>query len=190
MSYTHRMGLEPTTSLSFHFYGERKCHLSQSSLAEATNNTVPLNPFELDFEHHYFWNFVSAYLSIPKFPSAVRPVFESCKCILGAKWQRRNTLTSKATCVNDLCVYIRLLMENFKFFIKLYIFSGLVCLSTYSLYVLIGGTKEKTVCIVWLVWKSNNCVGKFDRYDWLAKKNLRTGYFIWAMTAYGLGMSC
>ncbi|GLT62489.1 hypothetical protein SLA2020_351260 [Shorea laevis] len=26
------------------------------------------------------------------------------------------------------------------------------------------------------------------RYDWLAKKNLRTGYFIWAMTAYGLGL--
>ncbi|XP_044504057.1 signal peptide peptidase-like 4 isoform X1 [Mangifera indica] len=26
------------------------------------------------------------------------------------------------------------------------------------------------------------------RYDWLAKKNLRTGYFVWAMTAYGLGL--
>ncbi|KAE7999490.1 hypothetical protein FH972_003913 [Carpinus fangiana] len=26
------------------------------------------------------------------------------------------------------------------------------------------------------------------RYDWLAKKNLRAGYFIWAMTAYGLGL--
>ncbi|KAG5008286.1 hypothetical protein JHK82_026215 [Glycine max] len=25
------------------------------------------------------------------------------------------------------------------------------------------------------------------RYDWLAKKNLRDGYFLWAMTAYGLG---
>jgi hypothetical protein len=54
VSYTHRMGLEPTTSLSIpFFYGERKCRLSQSSLAEATNITVPLNPFELDFEHHY-----------------------------------------------------------------------------------------------------------------------------------------
>lgn len=26
------------------------------------------------------------------------------------------------------------------------------------------------------------------RYDWLAKKSLRAGYFVWAMTAYGLGM--
>lgn len=26
------------------------------------------------------------------------------------------------------------------------------------------------------------------RYDWLTKKNLRSGYFIWAMTAYGLGL--
>ncbi|XWS77018.1 hypothetical protein CRYUN_Cryun01aG0227700 [Craigia yunnanensis] len=26
------------------------------------------------------------------------------------------------------------------------------------------------------------------RYDWLAKKNLRAGYFAWAMTAYGLGL--
>ncbi|KAJ6972337.1 hypothetical protein NC653_032805 [Populus alba x Populus x berolinensis] len=26
------------------------------------------------------------------------------------------------------------------------------------------------------------------RYDWLAKKNLRAGYFLWAMTAYGLGL--
>ncbi|XP_010255329.1 PREDICTED: signal peptide peptidase-like 4 [Nelumbo nucifera] len=26
------------------------------------------------------------------------------------------------------------------------------------------------------------------RYDWLAKKNLRTGYFLWAMVAYGLGL--
>ncbi|XVF73177.1 hypothetical protein PTKIN_Ptkin12aG0180200 [Pterospermum kingtungense] len=26
------------------------------------------------------------------------------------------------------------------------------------------------------------------RYDWLTKKNLRTGYFVWAMTAYGLGL--
>ncbi|OIW21426.1 hypothetical protein TanjilG_03460 [Lupinus angustifolius] len=26
------------------------------------------------------------------------------------------------------------------------------------------------------------------RYDWLAKKNLRAGYFVWAMTAYGLGL--
>ncbi|RAL51061.1 hypothetical protein DM860_005417 [Cuscuta australis] len=26
------------------------------------------------------------------------------------------------------------------------------------------------------------------RYDWLAKKNLRTGYFLWAMFAYGLGL--
>ncbi|XP_027349464.1 signal peptide peptidase-like 4 [Abrus precatorius] len=26
------------------------------------------------------------------------------------------------------------------------------------------------------------------RYDWLAKKNLRDGYFLWAMTAYGLGL--
>ncbi|XP_014497707.1 signal peptide peptidase-like 4 [Vigna radiata var. radiata] len=26
------------------------------------------------------------------------------------------------------------------------------------------------------------------RYDWLAKKNLRDGYFVWAMTAYGLGL--
>ncbi|XP_031275778.1 signal peptide peptidase-like 4 [Pistacia vera] len=26
------------------------------------------------------------------------------------------------------------------------------------------------------------------RYDWLSKKNLRTGYFVWAMTAYGLGL--
>lgn len=28
------------------------------------------------------------------------------------------------------------------------------------------------------------------RYDWLAKKSLRAGYFLWAMTAYGLGMIC
>ncbi|KAK2984543.1 hypothetical protein RJ640_018921 [Escallonia rubra] len=26
------------------------------------------------------------------------------------------------------------------------------------------------------------------RYDWLAKKNLRAGYFLWAMLAYGLGL--
>ncbi|KAJ7962402.1 Signal peptide peptidase-like [Quillaja saponaria] len=26
------------------------------------------------------------------------------------------------------------------------------------------------------------------RYDWLTKKNLRAGYFVWAMTAYGLGL--
>ncbi|XP_023923160.1 signal peptide peptidase-like 4 isoform X1 [Quercus suber] len=26
------------------------------------------------------------------------------------------------------------------------------------------------------------------RYDWLSKKSLRTGYFVWAMTAYGLGL--
>ncbi|XP_019430066.1 PREDICTED: signal peptide peptidase-like 4 [Lupinus angustifolius] len=26
------------------------------------------------------------------------------------------------------------------------------------------------------------------RYDWLAKRNLRAGYFLWAMTAYGLGL--
>ncbi|XP_010545677.1 PREDICTED: signal peptide peptidase-like 2 [Tarenaya hassleriana] len=26
------------------------------------------------------------------------------------------------------------------------------------------------------------------RYDWLANKTLRTGYFIWAVTAYGLGL--
>nr|AAL14628.1 growth-on protein GRO11 [Euphorbia esula] len=26
------------------------------------------------------------------------------------------------------------------------------------------------------------------RYDWLTKKNLRAGYFLWAMTAYGLGL--
>ncbi|XP_019190430.1 PREDICTED: signal peptide peptidase-like 4 isoform X2 [Ipomoea nil] len=26
------------------------------------------------------------------------------------------------------------------------------------------------------------------RYDWLSKKTLRTGYFIWAMIAYGLGL--
>uniref|UniRef100_A0A2P2KIA0 Signal peptide peptidase-like 4 n=1 Tax=Rhizophora mucronata TaxID=61149 RepID=A0A2P2KIA0_RHIMU len=26
------------------------------------------------------------------------------------------------------------------------------------------------------------------RYDWLAKKNLQTGYFLWAMSAYGLGL--
>ncbi|XP_021906235.1 signal peptide peptidase-like 4 isoform X2 [Carica papaya] len=26
------------------------------------------------------------------------------------------------------------------------------------------------------------------RYDWLAKKSLRAGYFVWAMTAYGLGL--
>lgn len=26
------------------------------------------------------------------------------------------------------------------------------------------------------------------RYDWLMKKNFRSGYFVWAMTAYGLGM--
>ncbi|CAN1308884.1 Signal peptide peptidase-like 4 [Linum perenne] len=26
------------------------------------------------------------------------------------------------------------------------------------------------------------------RYDWLTKKTLKTGYFIWAMTAYGLGL--
>jgi signal peptide peptidase-like protein 2B len=26
------------------------------------------------------------------------------------------------------------------------------------------------------------------RYDWLSKKNLRAGYFLWAMIAYGLGL--
>ncbi|OAY49153.1 signal peptide peptidase-like 4 isoform X1 [Manihot esculenta] len=26
------------------------------------------------------------------------------------------------------------------------------------------------------------------RYDWLTNKNLRSGYFLWAMTAYGLGL--
>ena len=29
----------------------------------------------------------------------------------------------------------------------------------------------------------------FYRYDWLAKKKLRAGYFVWAMTAYGTGMT-
>lgn len=28
----------------------------------------------------------------------------------------------------------------------------------------------------------------FDRYDWLAKKSLRAGYFLWTMIAYGLGI--
>lgn len=28
----------------------------------------------------------------------------------------------------------------------------------------------------------------FYRYDWLTNKTLRTGYFVWAMTAYGAGM--
>ncbi|MBA0826637.1 hypothetical protein Goarm_011465 [Gossypium armourianum] len=28
----------------------------------------------------------------------------------------------------------------------------------------------------------------FCRYDWLANMNLRAGYFVWAMTAYGLGL--
>lgn len=28
----------------------------------------------------------------------------------------------------------------------------------------------------------------FGRYDWLANKNLRAGYFLWAMFAYGLGI--
>lgn len=27
------------------------------------------------------------------------------------------------------------------------------------------------------------------RFDWLSKKNVRNGYFIWAMMAYGLGMT-
>ncbi|KAE9463135.1 hypothetical protein C3L33_04957, partial [Rhododendron williamsianum] len=27
-----------------------------------------------------------------------------------------------------------------------------------------------------------------SRYDWLSKKNLRAGYFLWAMIAYGLGL--
>lgn len=26
------------------------------------------------------------------------------------------------------------------------------------------------------------------RYDWLTNKTLRTGYFVWAMTAYGAGL--
>ncbi|XP_025692974.1 signal peptide peptidase-like 2 [Arachis hypogaea] len=26
------------------------------------------------------------------------------------------------------------------------------------------------------------------RYDWLAKRNVRSGYFVWAMSAYGLGL--
>ncbi|GAY51506.1 hypothetical protein CUMW_134680 [Citrus unshiu] len=26
------------------------------------------------------------------------------------------------------------------------------------------------------------------KYDWLMKKNFRSGYFVWAMTAYGLGL--
>ncbi|XP_076951840.1 signal peptide peptidase-like 2 [Bidens hawaiensis] len=26
------------------------------------------------------------------------------------------------------------------------------------------------------------------RYDWLAKKHIRAGYFLWAMFAYGLGL--
>ncbi|KAA3469355.1 signal peptide peptidase-like 4 isoform X2 [Gossypium australe] len=30
--------------------------------------------------------------------------------------------------------------------------------------------------------------GDFCRYDWLANMNLRAGYFVWAMTAYGLGL--
>ncbi|KAF7152426.1 hypothetical protein RHSIM_Rhsim01G0159800 [Rhododendron simsii] len=29
---------------------------------------------------------------------------------------------------------------------------------------------------------------KLHRYDWLSKKNLRAGYFLWAMIAYGLGL--
>ncbi|KAM5555354.1 signal peptide peptidase-like 2 [Rosa sericea] len=28
----------------------------------------------------------------------------------------------------------------------------------------------------------------FYRYDWLTNKTLRTGYFVWAMTAYGAGL--
>lgn len=34
-----------------------------------------------------------------------------------------------------------------------------------------------------------NHVGNTYRYDWLSKKNLRAGYFLWAMSAYGLGMN-
>lgn len=37
--------------------------------------------------------------------------------------------------------------------------------------------------IYWItVWAN------FYRYDWLANKTLRAGYFVWAMTAYGSGM--
>ena len=38
-------------------------------------------------------------------------------------------------------------------------------------------------------WSLNliNNVGSSCRYDWLAKKNIQTGYFLWAMFAYGLG---
>lgn len=34
----------------------------------------------------------------------------------------------------------------------------------------------------------NGGLSNFYRYDWLAKKKLRAGYFVWAMTAYGTGM--
>jgi hypothetical protein len=40
-----------------------------------------------------------------------------------------------------------------------------------------------------MVHKHNYSIDNYlYRYDWLAKKNLRAGYFVWAMTAYGLGM--
>lgn len=47
-----------------------------------------------------------------------------------------------------------------------------------------GGPVNYLSC-AFLVLLSN--MGCPCRYDWLAKKNLRAGYFLWAMIAYGLG---
>jgi hypothetical protein len=48
---------------------------------------------------------------------------------------------------------------------------------------------SQQVLITWTVKIS--MLKKIDRscrYDWLATKSLRAGYFPWAMLAYGLGM--
>lgn len=39
----------------------------------------------------------------------------------------------------------------------------------------------RTVLII-KIWSTDIC-----RYDWAAKKNLRAGYFLWSMVAYGSG---
>lgn len=45
--------------------------------------------------------------------------------------------------------------------------------------------------LLFLLYHCAHCfqtIGYLPRYDWLANKSLRAGYFLWAMIAYGLGM--
>ncbi|MFQ6619950.1 hypothetical protein Gotur_000217 [Gossypium turneri] len=48
---------------------------------------------------------------------------------------------------------------------------------------------NKEICFLCLVCSLTDSIDEFCRYDWMTKKSLRAGYFVWAMTAYGLGMT-